>query len=83
MKGVGPRLPVYVLRWKYLSTLRVGTSVISLRLAYRRKTTDYNQKPPQSHREERKDKYKHSGLLSPRRQCLGGKSAVLLSTLNS
>jgi hypothetical protein len=44
MKGVGPRLPVHVLRWKYLSTLRVGTSVISLRLVYRRKTTDYNQK---------------------------------------
>jgi hypothetical protein len=27
-----------------MPTLREGTSVISLRLAYRRKTTDYNQK---------------------------------------
>jgi hypothetical protein len=35
---------VHVLRWKYLSTLRVSTSVISLRLAYRRKITDYKQK---------------------------------------
>ena len=38
----GVKVPPY--SEETMPTLREGTSVISLRLAYRRKTTDYNQK---------------------------------------